>query len=171
MKDRTGQKQGRLTILESTNKRGSGRNVIWKCQCSCGKICYIDSVHLNSDGQQSCGCDKTNTHKRAIKTGPESNRWIKDRDKVKINPGRKGQLFDLWRKAIYGADSYTCQACGSKEKVVAHHINGYKDFPEQRFDVLNGITLCNDCHKLFHEWYGTKCITSIQFAEFLTRKV
>jgi 5-methylcytosine-specific restriction endonuclease McrA len=52
----------------------------------------------------------------------------------------------LWR------DGYTCQHCGSKEKLNAHHIlpkiNGGTDTPK------NGITLCKKCHLSLHsgEW-------------------
>src|SRR4030065_2124982 len=57
-----------------------------------------------------------------------------------------------WRKAVYDKDKYTCQICGAKDKYLnAHHIKPFKDYPELRFDINNGITLCEDCHKDIHK--------------------
>lgn len=55
--------------------------------------------------------------------------------------------YRSWRKAVFERDNYTCQTCGSKENLNAHHIKPFKDFPELRFDVSNGLTLCVNCHK------------------------
>lgn len=55
--DLTGQKFGRLTAIEKTDKR-SGSSVIWKCRCDCGAITEVSSANLQSDHTQSCGCLK-----------------------------------------------------------------------------------------------------------------
>lgn len=64
---------------------------------------------------------------------------------------RNSFLYKQWRDAIYKRDNYTCTCCGEKEKVSgkleAHHIKSFADFPELRFDIDNGRTLCKDCHR------------------------
>ena len=54
IKDLTGQRFGRLVVLEENGrtKRGS---VIWKCQCDCGNITNVASGDLQSK-TRSCGC-------------------------------------------------------------------------------------------------------------------
>lgn len=77
----------------------------------------------------------------------------------------------LYKKGIsklaYIRDNYICQCCNKKGKICAHHLNGFDKFPEQRFDLLNLITLCENCHKGFHASFGYKNNTKEQFLTFL----
>lgn len=56
--DLTGQKFGKLLVLEKTNKR-KWKSVIWKCQCDCGNIVEVDSHSLRKGNTKSCGCLKS----------------------------------------------------------------------------------------------------------------
>jgi len=52
-KDLTGTKHGELMIL---NREGSKNgSPLWRCQCSCGKICYYTSKQLRANNVNSCG--------------------------------------------------------------------------------------------------------------------
>lgn len=65
---------------------------------------------------------------------------------------RNGSLYKRWRKAVLIRDEYCCQLCIDKtaEDLEAHHIKGFASFPELRFDVNNGLTICEPCHKYIH---------------------
>jgi len=56
-KNLVGQKFGKLTVLEETNKR-EYEKVIWKCKCDCGNIVYLNTGRLKSGNDISCGCLK-----------------------------------------------------------------------------------------------------------------
>jgi len=56
-------------------------------------------------------------------------------------------LYVRWRKQVYSRDGHSCQLCGSKKLLEAHHIKRWSDFPQLRFDPNNGVTLCRVCHK------------------------
>ena len=57
--DLTGQKYGKLIVLEKTDKR-INRSVVWKCLCACGNIVEISSNSLRTKNTQSCGCGAMN---------------------------------------------------------------------------------------------------------------
>lgn len=51
-----GDKIGELTIIEETEER-KFRNIVYKCQCSCGNICYRTAQSIKENS--SCGCKNT----------------------------------------------------------------------------------------------------------------
>ena len=69
---------------------------------------------------------------------------------------RSGIEFRLWREAVFARDNWTCQKCGvrsgNRKRVYlhSHHIKSFADFPELRFAIDNGITLCKACHTSLH---------------------
>jgi len=63
----------------------------------------------------------------------------------------RGWKFTKWRKEIYKRDNYECKKCGANDSIFAHHILSWKDYPELRFELSNGITLCSVCHKKAHK--------------------
>jgi len=53
-KDLTGQRFGKLVVIEDTDKRKG--DVIWLCRCDCGNFTKVKTGDLKSGGTQSCGC-------------------------------------------------------------------------------------------------------------------
>jgi len=62
--------------------------------------------------------------------------------------GRNTSQHFLWKGFVFKRDSYTCQLCSTREfdSLISHHIRNWRTHKELRFDIDNGITLCNRCH-------------------------
>lgn len=57
--DLTGQRFGRLTVIEYAGKRVSPNgttSTMWKCKCDCGNIKDVRQGNLRNGTTQSCGC-------------------------------------------------------------------------------------------------------------------
>lgn len=59
--DRTGQRHGRLVVMERAPNKG--RKTVWRCLCDCGEECFVHGNSLTHGGTQSCGCLAAETTK------------------------------------------------------------------------------------------------------------
>jgi len=108
--------------------------------------------------------------KRADLSGKNNWNW-----KGGITPERTKIWHSLeykkWRESVYQRDNYTCQKCGDNSgHLIPHHIESFADYPNLRFDINNGITLCKRCHTYFHSKYSTHHNNRKQLNEFLNEK-
>ena len=66
------------------------------------------------------------------------------------NKIRTSLEYKLWRKSVFERDNYQC-LWGGKEhgnNLQADHIKPFSLFPDLRFAIDNGRTLCKSCHLL-----------------------
>lgn len=54
--------------------------------------------------------------------------------------------YKAWRNKVFGRDRFACRWCGGKGKLEAHHIKKWASYPNLRYILANGITLCKSCH-------------------------
>ena len=119
--------------------------IIYCSQSCAGKSrpsCFKGKKHTNFSKQ------KMRAAKLGI-VGPAHPLWKGGRDsrhdEMRRDPYKK------WRQAVFERDNYTCQECGQMGCVLnAHHIQSWKDFPELRYDIDNGVTVCVSCHYKIH---------------------
>lgn len=106
--------------------------------------------YINSKGVRkrfcSKSCSKFNLYNPMWKNGISE---INDRI-------RHTKEYILWRTAVFMRDDYTCQGCGERGgRLEADHIKPFSLYPELRFAIDNGRTLCHECHKQT-DTYGWK---------------
>jgi len=69
---------------------------------------------------------------------------------------RNSPKYIEWREIVFKRDGWKCQICPQiGGKLHADHIKPFAYYPELRFDINNGRTLCVSCHKKT-ETYGWK---------------
>lgn len=63
--------------------------------------------------------------------------------------------YKEWRLSVFKRDNYMCVLCKTKKTPLnADHIKQFAYFPDLRFDINNGRTLCEDCHKKTDTYAG-----------------
>ena len=72
--------------------------------------------------------------------------------KVQDIRNRQTKEYKNWRENVFKRDNYTCKKCGKRGvEIQAHHVKPWALYPALRYEVNNGITLCNECHKEIHK--------------------
>lgn len=78
---------------------------------------------------------------------------------------RNSLQMKLWREAVFARDAWQCVWGGREHgnELHADHIKPFALFPELRFSIDNGRTLCVDCHKKTDTFCGrtkpNRCFT------------
>ena len=84
-----------------------------------------------------------------IGVGKNSARWITDRTQLQKSDRHLGDsASNDWRKRTYVRDRWKCRISNKdcSGRIEAHHILNWVDYPELRYEINNGITLCHAHH-------------------------
>ena len=91
---------------------------------------------------------KLSAAKRGRCLGPDNPNW---RGGIALrDPDRGRYRAKMWVNEIKNRDKWRCVECSSTQNLHAHHIKPWRYYPEFRYDVDNGITLCHNCHEAAH---------------------
>lgn len=99
--------------------------------------------------------DETKLKMSLHQRGENGNNWKGGKQRSRHKGDYK---YSLWRKSVFERDNYTCQVCFIKGgSLIAHHILGWSKYPEFRYLLNNGQTLCVKHHKETENYGGKKC--------------
>ena len=84
-----------------------------------------------------------------MERGSSNSNWVGESGLTRRNALiRESVEFQEWRDKVFTRDDYTCRHCAKRGgDLHAHHIKQFAKYPNLRFDVGNGLTLCVDCHR------------------------
>lgn len=124
-------------------------------RCKCNKktvyrklLRYGISIRLNvSRKRRKLSNQERLNISKAARKGPLSPRW-----KGGITPENKKARFSveykLWRENVFRRDNWTCVFCKKRGgEIQADHIKEFALFPNDRYNIENGRTLCTECHR------------------------
>lgn len=90
---------------------------------------------------------KMSRKKRGKMCGKENPNW---RGGIsRHDPERNRYRAKVWSQSVRLRDG-VCQECGAFDRLHAHHLKRWKDYPELRYELSNGVTLCHTCHERAH---------------------
>lgn len=173
-KDIAGNRYGRLIAIKRLENKGNGYD--WLCKCDCGNECTVRIGQLTTGKTKSCGCLSRELSSKRMKGENHPMYGIKGSKHHKWNPSltdkerhdKRDTVENYYfRNSVFERDDYTCVACGNKGTLNAHHINNYHSDVDNRYNIDNGVTLCDKCHKSFHKKYGNKVNNKSQLEEFI----
>lgn len=108
--------------------------------------CFIVFYTKPSLARVLC-CSKRCAQKKRLRETGHPN-WISDRSKLKAKQERGDSAYREWRKNVWLRDDFKCKIANPdcSGQLEAHHILGWTQYPELRYDINNGITLCHAHH-------------------------
>jgi len=139
--------------------RNDGRNFF--CSQKCHYLHNSKFVkgrnHHNYGKKASAETIKKLSISHTGKFGDKSSNWKGGTSKFRKKFMTASRYY-LWRRAVLGIGKNKCALCGGKTRLQAHHIFSFKDYPELRLCVGNGVVLCLGCHWFIHRNINKKVI-------------
>jgi hypothetical protein len=129
------------------NKHASGRKLTEEQKDKIGKY-WKGRIRKPFSEEHRRKLSESNWQKKNY--GVKSPYWIPDRSLIKVQDRINDPENKKWRTSVYKRDKYICKISNKDCNGIlnAHHILPWRDYPELRYDINNGITLCKFHHPL-----------------------
>ena len=137
IKDISGQRFGRLIVLELTELRSKDNKPLWMCKCDCGEIAFTTRHSLMRGSTKSCGCLRR-------EASAERGRMNKPKGKTRKRKCANGKLINgLSRTRLYNTWKNMLARCYNPNS------RSFNDYGKR------GIGVCNewkDDFLAFRKW-------------------
>jgi hypothetical protein len=110
---------------------------------------FRDECRRRMTGRKQIRSEEGKKSFREKMSGPKNKRWNPDRSQIDLNKRRNWSVQCIeWREAIFKRDGHKCRISNEECSafVEAHHILRWSEYPDLRFNINNGITLCRAHH-------------------------
>lgn len=114
-KDYSGQRFGKLIVVEPTEKRSSNGSVVWLCKCDCGNYTEVSAKEFRKGARtKSCGCLRSEQCKNRT-----------------THHGTKERLYGVWmgmRRRCYDKKAKDFHRYGGRNISVCEDWQNYETF-------------------------------------------
>ena len=151
------------------------------CKGKIPKSAFLKGQHISPNTQYKSG---TSHRYYGISSGAKGKHWnLSLESRERQSKARKGEIklemrgkkhwnwqggkrtlrrqamsrveYKDWRRQCMKRDDFTCQECGQYSGLLqVDHIKPWALFPELRYILSNGRTLCLKCHRATDTWGG-----------------
>lgn len=137
--------------------KGSKHTIEARAKISKNNACYWSGKKVSEETKKKIGdanrgriiSKETRIKLSLVHKGERAYNYIKDRTKLKIDREKAYDTrYKYWMLEVKKRDGWKCKISNGdcKGHLEAHHILNWKDHPELRYEVNNGITLCQAHH-------------------------
>nr|ALO21053.1 putative HNH homing endonuclease [Lobochlamys segnis] len=101
--------------------------------------------------------------------------WLKNK-KGSLHPSFKhgqgkirfydSEKYNAWMQGVYKNNNFKCFISGATENLCCHHLNSWSSYPENRYDIKNGVLILKKFHLQFHKIYGNN-VSAHHFEHYL----
>lgn len=170
--DLTGQKFGRLTVLEFSHRTVKGSKIYWKCLCECGTEKNIFHYSLINGDAFSCGCYQKECaakQKRGV-PGESSKNYVYSY--YRKNASLRNRCFDLGVDEFLAITQQNCAYCGiepfksalSTGDLIPFVYNGVDRIDSNGgYEKDNVVACCTTCN------YAKRRLTHAEFLGWIDR--
>jgi hypothetical protein len=174
--DLTGQRFGRLVVIEKTEERKKySGNIIWLCECDCGNFTKADTNSLKREHTKSCGCLVVELNRERAKNnrkeyGESSFNSLFNR--YKTHAEKRGIAFNLEKEEFRKMTQCDCFYCGEKPNQIVQNRNNFGQYIYNGIDRLNSkegytkencVPCCGRCNE------GKNDISQQDFYDWIDR--
>ena len=140
--------------IEFSKKHNTSKKE-WLTYRFCGQKCHYawrKGKRVSPRSEFKKGEASWNRGLKGFRAGDKSHLW-RGGTTTEYHKIRGSFEYREWRKKVFERDKYTCIWCGARNglgkrvPLNADHIKPFALYPELRFDVENGRTLCVPCHR------------------------
>ena len=116
----------------------------------CGREKSVATLAEEARIKASPGFQKGNQLAK-MNSGANHYRWNPNRDEVSLDRRNDGG-YKEWAKEVRIRDENTCNKIDENclGYNIVHHIFGWADYPEERYNIDNGVMLCKFHHRGVH---------------------
>lgn len=152
-------------VGKPNGRKGEPGHIAWNKGIKIDRSKYPNMGHLikhTEESKQKCGIANigkvawnrglTKENSDRVYSGERHHNW-KGGISTKRSLLRQRRTYIIWREAVFARDDWTCQECGTRGcSLEADHIKPWSLYPELRYSIDNGRTLCVNCHRNTDTW-------------------